>query len=81
VTDEVGCGPDLVHHGRNGFIYPVGDCDRLAEHLLTLMLDPALRAAMGRHSLEIISTWSFDQDCEGLRAVLARMQGEPTRRA
>lgn len=81
VTDEAGCGPDLVKPGENGFIYPTGDCEQLAEQLATLMRSPELRAQMGRRSLEIIDRWSFEEDCDALRLALAEtpqgVQPEP----
>ena len=71
VTEEAGCGPDLVHTGENGFIYPTGDVERLSEHLVTLIADPALRAEMGRRSLQIIDGWNFDRDVSALTQALS----------
>lgn len=44
--------PHLVHPGENGFLFEPGDVDELAEHLLTLLRDPDLRARMGQRSSE-----------------------------
>lgn len=71
VTDQVGCQPDLVHDGVNGFVYPAFDVDALATCLRRLIQDPALRATMGENSLRIIRQYSFDQDVAGLREALA----------
>lgn len=71
VTDEAGCGPDLVHPGENGFIYPTGDVEQLAEHLVTLIAGAALRERMGRRSLEIIDGWNFEKDLSALAWALA----------
>lgn len=30
VSDQVGCGPDLIEHGETGFVYPMGDVAALA---------------------------------------------------
>jgi glycosyltransferase involved in cell wall biosynthesis len=30
VSDQVGCGPDLIEEGRTGAIFPCGDVDKLA---------------------------------------------------
>ena len=70
VTDECGCGPDLVKPGENGFIYPVGDVERLAGHLAELCCDPALRARMAAASLDIVSGWDFEADVRALAAAL-----------
>ena len=37
----------LIDHGVNGFLFPSGDHNALAAHLLTLARDPALRQTMG----------------------------------
>jgi glycosyltransferase involved in cell wall biosynthesis len=71
VTDHVGCQPDLVHDGVNGFVYPAFNVDALSQRLRRLIEDPALRAAMGENSLRIVSQHGFDQDVEGLRRALA----------
>ncbi|MHC2995248.1 MAG: glycosyltransferase family 4 protein [Candidatus Atribacteria bacterium] len=65
-TDKVGAGPDLVKDGENGFIYSIGDIERLAECLLTLLKELELRERMGRCSLEIISNWGYDACVEGV---------------
>jgi glycosyltransferase involved in cell wall biosynthesis len=71
VTNRVGCYPDLVHPGVNGFVYPVFDVPALAECLRRLLADPELRATMGENSLRIIQQYSFEQDVAGLRQALA----------
>ena len=48
VTDQVGCQPDLVHNGFNGFVYPAFDVDALSRCLRRLLDDPPLRATMER---------------------------------
>jgi glycosyltransferase involved in cell wall biosynthesis len=47
--------PHLVRPGRNGWLYPPGDVPALAARLRELLDDPALLAAMGRASREIIA--------------------------
>ena len=46
-SDTTGCR-DVVRHGDNGLLVPVGDSARLADALATLLTDPGLRASMGR---------------------------------
>lgn len=70
VTDQVGCQPDLVHDGVNGFVYPAFDVDALSQSLRHLIEDPALRATMGENGLRIIRHYSFEQDVVGLRQAL-----------
>ena len=69
-TDKVGAAPDLVKNGENGFIYSVGDIEKLASLLLKLLQEPDLRENMGKRSLEIIDKWSYKEDIEGILAAL-----------
>lgn len=70
VTNEVGCGPDLVKPGENGAIYPVGDVTELKRLLGELCGDADLLARMGARSLDIISSHGFDQNVRQLQAAL-----------
>lgn len=69
VTAEVGCVPDLVHDGDNGFLFQAGDVDGLAQVLEPLLTDQALRDRMGQRSLQRIRAWSYHECRAGLRAV------------
>lgn len=66
VSDQVGCGPDLVREGKNGFTFPVGNIESLSEKLRQITNDPQLMQRMGEASRRIISTWNFEADIEGL---------------
>jgi len=48
-TDAVGCR-EVVRHGDNGLLAPVGDAQALADALRTLILDADLRTRMGKRS-------------------------------
>lgn len=65
-TDQVGAGYDLVKDGGNGFVYPVGDIEKLASCLLKLFQNPELKERMGKYSSEIISRWSYNEGDEGI---------------
>jgi glycosyltransferase involved in cell wall biosynthesis len=69
-TNEVGCAPDLVRDGENGFAVPVGDVPALAQALFDVVGDADTSARMGRASKQIIDTWNFDRDVAGLVAAL-----------
>lgn len=71
VTDHVGCGPDLVRDGENGYVIPVGDVDALADRLRRLMVNLGLVHRMGEESLHRISTWTYDT---GVHALLQAME-------
>jgi len=70
VSDQVGCARDLVHNGRNGFIFPAGDVNALAISLMRVLSNRDETARMGTASREIMSKWSFAEDIEGLRFAL-----------
>jgi len=71
VSDQVGCGPDLVRPGENGAVFPAGDIAGLRQALVDLTGDPQKCRAMGEKSLEIINTWGIEEDVAGLNQALA----------
>jgi glycosyltransferase involved in cell wall biosynthesis len=58
VSSTVGCAADLVKNGENGYVYPEGDIDALANCLSMLIKNPVLRHSAGQRSRAIIQ--SFD---------------------
>jgi glycosyltransferase involved in cell wall biosynthesis len=72
VSSDVGCAPDLIADGINGFIFPAGDIDALAA-ALQRTLAPGVAEAMGQRTFERIQSWSFEQDIVGLRRALAHV--------
>lgn len=75
VSDQVGCGPDLVRNGENGYIFPAGDTTALAAALVKVLTDPATCRAMGERSRAIISRWGFSEDLDGLRQAIQAVMG------
>lgn len=71
VSDEVGCWPDLVKDGVNGFVFPAKDIRALASSLARLLEDEALRMSMGKAGRDIIESWGFPQFADGLREAMA----------
>lgn len=72
VSDQVGCGPDLVVEGQTGYSVPVGDIDALSRRLVTLCTDRQLSARMAQSGRELIERWSFDACASGVLAALDR---------
>jgi glycosyltransferase involved in cell wall biosynthesis len=72
VSDMVGVigKSDIVRHGENGIVFPVGDIDALAAALDNLVENGELRTRMAARSREIIDTWDFRADVMGLRRAL-----------
>lgn len=76
-TGVVGCTPDLISPGENGFVYQVGDVGTLTGYLRVLVADAPRRARMGRLSLDRIRRWSFAECVAGIKAAVraAQMSG------
>lgn len=70
ISDQVGCGPDLVRNGVNGFVFPAQDVEALSNALRRFLDDPSLARTMGKYAAETIVAHSFQQDVEGLRGAL-----------
>ena len=70
VSDQIGCAPDLVRNGENGFIFEAGDIDALAPALHGVIADAGRCRAMGRKSLEIIDAWGYGEEIAGLKRAL-----------
>jgi glycosyltransferase involved in cell wall biosynthesis len=66
VSDRVGARHDLLRHGENGFVFPVGDVDTLATYLRTLTTDLDLSRRMADSGLEIIRSWSPRAAVDGI---------------
>ena len=75
VSDQVGCARDLVANGLNGFIFPAGDVEALADALTRVLVDRDRAARMGMASCQIMAKWSFDDDVVGLRGALRATLG------
>ena len=75
VSDQVGCGPDLVDEGVTGATCPMGDVGALAQRLVAFAGDPSALRAMGAQARErVCSRHSLDRAVEGtLAAVGAAM--------
>ena len=70
VSREVGCVPDLVTEGVNGFTPDAGDIDALTSALRQLVENAELREAQGKASRERISSWSYRECLEAFHGAL-----------
>jgi glycosyltransferase involved in cell wall biosynthesis len=73
ISDDVGCHPDLITDGVEGFVFPVGDVNALAEALLRVFATPETAVKMGQNALKRIRTWSFEEDVLALREAVAQL--------
>lgn len=59
VATDCDFGPrDLIQDGRNGFLVPVGDSERMAQRILELLADEALRSSMGKEAAKVRECYS-----------------------
>jgi len=70
VSDVVGCGQDLVRQNENGFVFLLGDINKLAERLKELAENKEKREQFGKKSFEIIQKYSYKKDIEGILKAL-----------
>jgi glycosyltransferase involved in cell wall biosynthesis len=73
VSSDAGSHADLITDGVEGCVIPAGDIAALTEALRRVFATSDTPKHMGERARERISTWSFEQDVEGLRAALAEV--------
>jgi len=56
--------PELVHDGENGYLFSDGDSQMLAEKVIAILSNQAMRARMSKKSLEIISDHDINKVIE-----------------
>lgn len=52
ITTDIGCFPDIIDHGVNGFMYPPGKIESLVSHIQWIMQNPATAVKMGQNGRE-----------------------------
>jgi glycosyltransferase involved in cell wall biosynthesis len=73
VSDDVGCHPDLIEDGVEGYVFPAGDVAALTDALRRVLATPEIAVAMGQRGLAKIRTWDFEEDVRGLRQAIAQV--------
>ena len=70
-TKAVGCGPDLVQDGRNGYVVAPGDVEALRQALRRLVEDRPRREQMGKGSRALFEEFnSYDREYRGFDAAI-----------
>ncbi len=78
VSDEVGCGIDLVKQGENGFIFKARDINALSQYLNELTSDASRCEQMKLKSAEIISRWGLPESVLGLENAMQLIRSSLT---
>lgn len=79
VASRVGGLQEIVIHGETGLLVPPGDPDALAEALMTLLKDAALREHMGRAARLRAEGFSFERRAKGLLGLMRRVSASRTK--
>jgi glycosyltransferase involved in cell wall biosynthesis len=74
VSSEVGCVPDIVEDGVNGWHILAGDVPSLVTALKKLLSDQSVREGMGRASQSIIRGWSYERCRIGILAAVNHVE-------
>jgi glycosyltransferase involved in cell wall biosynthesis len=69
-SDKVGAALDLVRDGVNGFVFPAGRIELLADCLRKMILDKHTREQMGARSRDMIVQWGIDETVQGILSAL-----------
>ncbi|MGF7032846.1 glycosyltransferase involved in cell wall biosynthesis [Paenibacillus mucilaginosus] len=74
-TTMAGASHDLIEEGRNGYMIPVDDQQRLTSALRGILESPERRARFGERSLEIAARYSMDHMVDAHLKALERFLG------
>jgi glycosyltransferase involved in cell wall biosynthesis len=81
VSLDNGGTPEVVEHGTTGLLSPPGDVDAVAQHLLTLMRSPELRAQMGAEGRRRVEQhFTTDRQATDMAALYALVASRAERR-
>ena len=70
VSEMCGCAPDLVRDGENGFTFDPWDAGEMAQKMLIVHREAALRERMAGRSAEIIAEWGPQRFAVGLQGAV-----------
>lgn len=72
VAAKVMALPELVHDGKNGFLFNNGDIDDLAGKIMQILKNPNLAKKMSGMSLKIISQHNINQTIKKYKEIYSR---------
>ena len=71
VSDQVGCGPDLVREGETGFIFPCRDTRALSDAMLKFFQIPN-KTRLGENAKKHVMKYSVSQAADGILKAMDR---------
>lgn len=60
-STKVGCAPDLIVDGKNGFTFAADDASALTDALTKILAPSGRSRSMGKQSADLISDWSIEE--------------------
>lgn len=75
VSDQVGCGRNLVNEGWNGFSFDHDDESGLTDCLTRLVKDAALRKEFGKNGADLVAKYSVKACAEGIARAACTASG------
>lgn len=79
VSPAAGCAPDLIQHGRNGYVLPLA-CEQWAEAVICLLTDSTLYDAMVRNARESVTPYTYNNAALGIAEAVRRALGKNIQR-
>jgi len=61
ITTPHTAGPDIIDHGRDGFIVPIRDTEQIVASVRKVLTDPALLPAMKEAALAKAAEWNWQK--------------------
>ncbi len=75
VTTRCSSMPELIDHGKGGFLFDMDDREQMLHYLKRLIADPMLRADMGAYNREkILAEFSLEKMLEGYRQIFSAIR-------
>ena len=71
VSDRVGAASDLVSHGQNGFVFPVGDIDALSTILKDVLIVPDRLRELGDAARRRMLSWAPSDNINAMARAVA----------
>lgn len=69
VAAKVMALPELVHNGKNGYLFNQGDTTSLANQILKIIKNPLLKKKMSKNSLKFISNHNLNNTIESYEEI------------
>jgi len=69
VAADGGALPELVEDGENGFLFPPGSADDMAERIVRILRQDGLRTRMRKRSLELVSIHQIENSFDRVKCI------------